>query len=105
MNILLILGSPAYLFILYVLYIQHERGGPWRLFVLFGVLGWPLDFFLNYTFFAAAFMAWPERGAYTFSRQLAYLQHRNGWRGEIARPIAALLNAIAPSGTHIKRVA
>ena len=97
-----VISVPMWLLIFYALYIQYERGGLWAVFKLFGIPGFLLDLVLNYVMFSAIFRAWPESGAYTFSKQLYFLQYRNGWRGEIARPIVSLLNAIAPSGAHIK---
>ena len=96
----LVLHLP-FLAICYVLWIQHERGGVWKLCHVFGILGYLPDVVANHTTFAFLFWRKPESGAWTFSQQLGNLVQDDGWRGVLARRIAAVLDRIAPSGKHI----
>lgn len=87
---------------LYFLGIQYERGGLWRIMAVFAVVGLVIDVILNYTELALLTLDFPRKGEYTFSTRLQRLQYNTDWRGDIARPIASLLDALAPSGQHIK---
>lgn len=98
----LVLHLPV-LFVLYVLWIQHERGGLWKLCHIFGLIGFIPDVVANYTTLALIFWREPSPGAFTFSKQLWYLSRDGGWRGRLARPVAAVLDRLAPSGNHIHR--
>ncbi len=90
------------LFVLYWAWIQHERGGLWKLCHFFGVIGFIPDALANYTTLALIFWRWPGR-AYTFSKHLKPLSLLDGWRGQVANITADVLDAIAPSGNHIHR--
>ena len=87
---------------LYALGIQYERGGWWRVFAVFALVGLVLDVALNYTELAILTLDFPKWGEWTFSKRLSRLQHNEGWRGALARPIVLLLNSTAPSGQHVK---
>ncbi len=100
LGLFLVLHLPV-LFILYCLWIQHERGGWWKVCHLFGVPGAVLDIFSNYTTLALIF-GWPGR-AFTFSKHLKPLSLLDGWRGRVANMVADILDRIAPSGNHIHR--
>lgn len=89
------------LFICYWLWIQHERGGWWKVFHIFGILGFLPDVFANYTTLAMIF-GWPGR-AFTFSKHLKPLSLLDGWRGRLANMVSDVLDGIAPSGNHIHR--
>lgn len=95
-----LIGHLPALGVLYTLWIQHERGGWWKLCHVFGILGFIPDVLANYTTLALIFMRWPGR-AYTFSKHLWPLSIDGGWRGVLARPVADILNRLAPSGNHI----
>lgn len=109
----LVLHLPA-LGVCYWLWIQHERAETWKVhggwrakvapfwlvFHAFGILGFLPDVFANYTTLAAIFWRWPGR-AFTFSKHLWPLSLDAGWRGRLARPVAAVLDWLAPSGNHI----
>jgi hypothetical protein len=95
-----VLHLPA-LFVLYALWVQHERGGWCKVFYAFGGRGFLLDVVANYTTLALIF-GWPGR-AVTFSKRLKTLCQMDGWRGRIANQIADVLDGIAPSGNHIHR--
>lgn len=95
----LVLHLPV-LGVLYFFWIQHERGGWWKAFHVFGIIGFLPDVLANYTTLAAIFRRWPGR-AFTFSKHLWPLSQDAGWRGRLARPVAAVLNHLAPSGNHI----
>lgn len=91
--------SPMGLFVLYVLYIQHERGGVWVAFKLFGIPGYPLDVFYN-LLLCAVFGRLPQK--YTISVELPILAQIPGWRGDFAIALANFLNWFAPSGAHVR---
>lgn len=97
----LLLHLPA-LWLLYFLWIQHERGGWWKVFHLFGVIGFLPDVVANYTTLAILFWSWPGR-AFTFSKHLKTLCLISGGRGRLANMIADILDDLAPSGNHIHR--
>jgi hypothetical protein len=68
---------------------------------VFGIVGLVLDVILNYTELAIFTLDFPKWGEWTFSKRLARLQHNTDWRGSVARYLARVLDAIAPSGKHI----
>lgn len=88
--------------LLYAIWIQHERGGWWKLCHIFGVVGFVPDVVANYTTLAAIFRRWPGRD-FTFSKHLKPLSELPGWRGRIANIVADVLDWLAPSGNHIHR--
>lgn len=110
----LALHLPA-LGLCYWLWIQHERGDTWKayggwrarvapawkVFHLFGIIGFLPDLFVNYTTLAVIF-GWPGK-AFTFSKHLAPLSRLDGWRGILANMVADVLDGLAPSGKHIQR--
>lgn len=106
MNISLYIGLylglhlPA-LGLCYWLWIQHERGGWWRLCHVFGIIGFIPDVVANYTTLALIF-GWPGR-AFTFSKHLKPLSRLPGLRGVVANIVADVLDDLAPSGNHIHR--
>lgn len=100
LGLYLVLHVPA-LALCYVLWIQHERGGLWKACHVFGIIGYLPDVFANHTTFALLFWRKPASGSWTFSQQLGNLVLDAGWRGVLARPVAAVLDRIAPSGRHI----
>jgi hypothetical protein len=105
------------LFVLYALWVQHERGDIWRLdpgwrrhvwwawkvFFIFGGRGFVLDVVANYTTLRWIFGRKPAPGARTFSKQLWHLCKEDGLRGRIANMVADVLDSLAPSGNHIHR--
>lgn len=91
------LWLPFLLLCVYAVWIQHERGGWWRLCWLAAIVGGPLDVVLAHSVFALLMRDYPQAGEWTFSQQLGRLVHTD----ETARYIARILDAIAPSGQHI----
>ncbi len=98
-----------YLLILYVFSIQYERGGIWLLCGIFIGPALILDFLVNTIFFTVYFIDLPfkqseflNRTEWTLSDRLERLVLVDNPRKHLARPIAKLLNTIAPSGNHIK---
>ena len=80
----------------YVIGIQYERGGLWLAVAPVTVVALVLDVVLNWTLFALLLWQPARWGAWTFSQRLEYLVGDTGWRGAIARPVATVLNWIAP---------
>lgn len=91
--------SPLGLFLLYVLYVQYERGGAWIVFKLFGIPGYPLDVFYNVVL-CLLMGRLPTK--LTITVELPILAQVPGWRGEVAIALANLLNRLAPSGRHVQ---
>ena len=87
---------------LYFISIQYERGGFWKLLFPIAVLAFIIDVVLNYTELALLTLDIPRKGETTFSKRLARLRYNTDWRGSFARYITTCLDAIAPSGKHIK---
>lgn len=98
--------------VLYAVGIQYQRESlpQWLRGVCSGVviLALVLDVLLNWTLFSLYLWEWPRwkvdrlKPEYTFSDRLERLWSDTTWRGTIARPIALLLNWIAPpSHPHI----
>lgn len=98
---LALLCSPLALLNLYVVSIQYERGGWWRALYPVAVVGLVVDVLLAHSLLAVCLWDCPRRGEWTFSKQLGRLVTRTDWRGSLARYIARILDAIAPSGRHI----
>jgi hypothetical protein len=91
------------LWVLYVVGIQYQRGGWWRLCVVVAVPALLLSVLANFTVLALITWDWPKRGEWTFSQRLARLLHAPGWRGLLAWAIARfLLDWADPDGVHIK---
>lgn len=78
--------------ILYPLAVQFERGGWWRLLAPVTFIAFLIDVWCNYTELALIFWDFPRRNEFTFSVRLRRLQHDEGWRGKLARPVVAYLN-------------
>lgn len=94
--------SIAILLPLYFISIQYERGGFWKLLFPIAIIAFVIDVVLNYTELALLTLEIPRKGETTFSRRLARLRYNTDWRGSFARYITTCLDAIAPSGKHIK---
>lgn len=90
------------LIMLYPIAVQYERGGWWRVVAPITVLALVIDVAANHTELSLAVWEWPRAGEWTFSTRLERLIREQGWRGDVARPVARILNFIAPSGRHIK---
>jgi hypothetical protein len=87
---------------LYFISIQYERRGLWKLLFPIAAIAFIIDVVLNYTELALLTLDFPRKGETTFSRRLARLRYNTDWRGSFARYITTCLDAIAPSGKHIK---
>jgi phosphoglycerol transferase MdoB-like AlkP superfamily enzyme len=85
-------AAPVLLGLLFPLAIQYKRGGWRQIVLLITVVAMAMDVALNYTTLAIYTLDFPRAGEYTFSKRLARLIHDTGWRGAIARRIAAYLN-------------
>ena len=99
--LLTILGSVPLLMLLYIVGIQYERGGVWRVVYPVTLVAFLLDVLLNYTALAVITMDFPQRGEYTFSKRLKRLRTVSGWRGVLANNVAFCLNFFAPDGKHV----
>ena len=97
-------GIPA-LWLLFPLAIQYERGGVWLCVAPVTLLALLLDVVLNYTTLALLTWDFPRWGEWTFSTRLARLIQfpDEGYQRYWSRYVARCLDAIAPSGQHIKR--
>lgn len=109
----LLLGLPASMLLLYTIGIQYQREGWWtwvrgvcKVVAGFALL---LDFLLNWTLFSVYLWELPlsapkvAKTEWTLSDRLERLVLESGWRAAIGRPLARLLNWIAPPGhIHIK---
>lgn len=92
--------------LLYPIAIQYERGGWWRVVAPVTALALVIDVAANWTELSLAMWELPRRGEWTFSTRLERLVLLSGWRGNVARCIARMLNWIAPpSHPHIKNAA
>ena len=91
---------PLVLLALYSIYIQHERGGWWDFCWLACVVFYPFNMLVAHTVFPLAMWRKPRHGEIFVSRQIAAMLNDTGWRGNIARRLAYILNTIAPSGDH-----
>jgi hypothetical protein len=87
---------------LYAIGIQYERGGWWRVCYVVALPALVLDLALNYTELALMTLDRPRWGEWTFSTRLERLQFAPGWRGVACWYVARILDAIAPSGVHVK---
>ena len=86
---------------LYILGIQYERGGWWRLVLPVALAAALLDVALNYTELALLTWDYPRAGEYTFSQRLQRLQSAQGWRGSAARFVERyMLGPFDPDGFH-----
>ena len=102
------LWLPLLMLVLYAIGIQYQRESlpQWLRDVCLGVasLALVLDVLLNWTLFSLYLWELPRwkdgeiKPEYTFSDRLERLVLTNGWRGAVARPIALMLNWIAPPG-------
>ena len=90
----------ALLWVLYPIAIQVERGGWWQLLWPVTILAWIVDVLANWTELSLLMLELPREP--TFSQRLSRLVRSTGWRSDLARRIAPVLNQIAPSGSHIK---
>jgi hypothetical protein len=94
-------GLPLLMLSSYVVGIQYQRGGLWRVFIIVAIPAAVLDVVLNYTLFVVYMLDFPEKGEYTFSKRLKRLNTQYGPRGAVARGISYILNVFAPDGAHI----
>lgn len=88
---------------LYIIGIQYERGGWWRVLLPVTLAAAILDVVLNYTELALLTWDMPRHGEYTFSMRLGRLQRLEDWRGKMARFIEKyMLGPFDPDGFHVK---
>lgn len=102
MSWVLVALAPLALLVLYAIGIQYERGGAWRILAPVVWVGLVMDVLLNFAHFAVLFWDWPRGGEWTLSKRLPRLNRDTGWRGGIARRLTVLLDALAPSGVHVR---
>lgn len=95
------LVSPLYLLMLviYVIFIQHERGGLWKTCKLIGVPGYVLDVLLNYTHVS---LVWglPRHGQHTISQRVNGMKFGTDQPAKDAKLVSMILDRLAPSGKH-----
>ena len=94
--------SPLILLVMYAIGVQYKRDGWWLLLMPVYIAGAPLDWLLNFTLFALIFWDWPKRGEWTLSKRLPRLNREHGWRGRFARRVTRLLDALDPTGLHVR---
>ena len=97
---LVALSIPA-LLLGYIVGIQYERGGWWRLVAPVTVAFLMLNVLLNFTLLALITLDLPRKGETTFSKRLKRLQFDLGWRGKLALAIKSVLDRFDPDGVHI----
>lgn len=96
------LSAVIGMWLLYIIGVQYERGGNWRVLAPVTALALVADAVLNYTLFAVLTLDFPRAGEYTFSRRLSRLKRTLGWRGVQATYIAEhMLDPFSPLGKHI----
>lgn len=95
--------SLVFLFPLYFIGIQYERGGWWNLCIPVVIIALILDVILNYTEWVVMLGQLPNKNEFTISKRLKTLRdsYENGWRNKFARFVSRVLDATAPSGKHI----
>lgn len=104
--------APLALLVIYTGYIQHSRGGLWRVLKLLGVVGYLPDVLLAHTVFALWFGELPGPKAWTVSQHIDSIvralgvsmmeDHDGYW---YAVKLGRLLNRIDPLHNHIKSLA
>lgn len=98
----LLLSIPA-LWLGFVVGIQYQRDGLWRVCLVVAVPTIILNVLLNYSLLALITWDWPRKGEYTFSKRLERLIHLPGWGGVLAWAVKIyLLDPFDPDGIHIK---
>ena len=88
--------------LLFPVAIQYERGGVWLIVLPVTLLAYCVDVLANYTELALLTWDWPRKYEFTFSQRLFRLTRNDDWRGAATRPVARVLNLMAPSGRHIQ---
>ena len=101
------LWAPLALLVAYAIGIQYERAGMgqgwgWHAAWAVAAPAWVVDIILAHSLFALYLRYRPLRGEWTFSQVLARLIERSDWTGEVARYLKRVLDAIAPTGIHVK---
>jgi hypothetical protein len=102
--LLVFVGLPALMLVLYTVGIQYERKNKYEVaFKCVAALALVLDVILNWTLFALYLWDWPKYRLHewTLSTRLVRLNLDLGWRGVISRGLSVVLNYIAPSKIHI----
>lgn len=98
-----VLSIPL-LWVLYVIGIQYQRGGWWRVCLVAALPAIVLNVLMNFTVLALITWDWPRKGEWTFSNRLSRLILDTGWRGTLAWYTARyLLDRFDPDGVHIKQ--
>lgn len=98
-----VLLSIPLLWVLYVIGIQYQRGGWWRICLVAALPAILLNVLMNFTVLAVLTWDWPRKGEWTFSQRLSRLVLETGWRGTLAWYTARyLLDPFDPDGIHIK---
>lgn len=96
------IGLPLALAITYAIGIQYQRESLWTwvrfVCMCVAVAAIFIDVIAQWTVLSLYLWEWPKHQEYTFSDRLERLVNDTGWRGAIARPIALVLNWIAPPG-------
>lgn len=73
------------LWLRFVVAINYERGGWWRLLVPMAIRAGALDIAMNYTLFALLMWDRPEPGEYTISKHMERLVSWKNKRGAVCR--------------------
>jgi hypothetical protein len=90
--ILAVLVPPfVALWLRYIVAINYERGGLWRILVPLAIRTAVLDIALNYTLFALFMWDKPRNGEHTISKHLERLVYWKNRRGAFCRYISKYL--------------
>ena len=89
------------LLVLYIIFVQHQRGPKCDWLKWVAIIAVPLDWFLNRTAFALLLWYWPTWKEVTFSTVIQNRQIEQTRRGAVFRLIARFLNWIDPLHKHI----
>lgn len=104
---------PVVMLLLYAIFIQHGRGGLWRVLKLVALVAWPLDVIMTYIWFPLYLEDFPGKGEWTVSQQIDRLvldgglgpRFEDGTSYKRACKLGRLLNRIDPLHNHIKSLA
>jgi len=77
--------SFGLLWLRFIIAINYERGGWWRLLVPMAIRAGMLDIALNYTLFSLLVLDFPRKGEYTISKHLERLVLLQTLKGAMCR--------------------
>ena len=95
------MNAALALLVLYAVGVQYERGGPWRVLFPLAMLVLLASWLINQTV-GRVIYGKPATWRETFTKHTARTLAQPGWRGRIARLVAAVLNFFAHDERHVK---